>query len=257
MERVIFLVEGTNERLSCMLNPETVLMRRSAGVRSRESLSGMINTGSRGDNPLLFTGAGYTTIELDLVFDISIAGSSIVSEDVRDLTKPIWNLSENIQRNDRSYRPALCRFIWGKSWNISGVISEVAEKLESFSAEGVPHRSWLRLRMLRMQEQPHSELSENEFWSGMDTQSNKTFFDELGTLDTGVTGSESLADTINPTPEFLQNAQGRPDLLSDRMTGEAKNWRDVLEELNIVNPLEWLETQVQEQDDISQKQELP
>ena len=28
MERVAFLIEETNERLSCLLNPETLVMRR-------------------------------------------------------------------------------------------------------------------------------------------------------------------------------------------------------------------------------------
>lgn len=67
MERVTLLVDDNNEILSCLLNPETVVMRRTTGVRPRESLSGLINTDKSGDNPLLFTGAGTTTIDLDLV----------------------------------------------------------------------------------------------------------------------------------------------------------------------------------------------
>jgi hypothetical protein len=41
--------------------------------------------------------------------------------------------------------------IWGKSWNIPGIVVAVAERLEHFTAAGVPRRSWLRLRLLRVE----------------------------------------------------------------------------------------------------------
>ena len=40
MERVAFLIEETNERLRCLLNPETLVLRRTAGVRPRQSATG-------------------------------------------------------------------------------------------------------------------------------------------------------------------------------------------------------------------------
>ena len=33
MERVAFIVERTGERIDCLLNPDTVVVRRSAGLR--------------------------------------------------------------------------------------------------------------------------------------------------------------------------------------------------------------------------------
>lgn len=252
MERVTFLVEETNERLSCLLNPETVVMKRRSGVRPRESLSGLISSHDKGDNPLLFNGAGHTTIELDLVFDVSINGSSIVSEDVRDLTKPIWNLTENHQRSDRLYRPALCRFIWGKSWNIPGVISAVAEKLESFTAEGVPRRSWMRLEMIRMLEQPHSMLTENDLFSEGNNQTGQSLLDDLNVNKSEFSNRQTQLDVSNSAIETLDNSFERVDLKADRLKGDSSLWRDISIELNLENPLDWVKHQLQGAQDIAE-----
>jgi hypothetical protein len=44
------------------------------------------------------------------------------------------------------------RFVWGKSWNIPGVVVAVAERLERFTVAGAAQRSWLRMRLLRVSE---------------------------------------------------------------------------------------------------------
>ena len=38
MERVAFVVESTGERLGCLLNPESLVLRRLAGIRPRLSI---------------------------------------------------------------------------------------------------------------------------------------------------------------------------------------------------------------------------
>jgi hypothetical protein len=91
-------------------------------------------------------------MELDLLFDVGLAGSTITTEDVRDLTGPLWNLAENTPGDDGYGQPPLVRFVWGKYWNIPGVIASAAERLEEFTADGAPQRSWLRLRLLRVRE---------------------------------------------------------------------------------------------------------
>ncbi|WP_423225313.1 hypothetical protein [Candidatus Amarolinea aalborgensis] len=151
MERVAFLVEETNERLRCLLNPETLVLRRTAGVRPRQSTSGQVTGLGLADDPLLYTGGGRTELDLDLLFDVTLPGSSVTSEDVRDLTAPLWRLAENSQATAGASRPPLVRLIWGKSWNIPGIVVAVAERLEHFTAAGVPRRSWLRLRLLRVE----------------------------------------------------------------------------------------------------------
>jgi hypothetical protein len=153
MERVAFLIEASNERLGCLLNPESLSLRREAGINSRASATGRLSGAGLSDDPLIYTGGGVTELDLDLLFDVSLAGSSIVSEDVRDLTRPLWNLAENSAPGSRDYgRPPVVRFIWGKAWNIPGVVVAVAERLEQFSQSGQPRRSWLRLRLRRVAE---------------------------------------------------------------------------------------------------------
>ena len=149
MERVSFLVESTGVRLPCLLNPETLAVRRMAGVRPRRSAAGALTGVELSDDPLLHTGGGRTELDLDLLFDVSLAGGSVAAEDVRDLTRPFWNLAENAGAG-----AAQVRFVWGKSWNIPGVVVSVAERLENFTSQGVARRSWLRLRLWRVGESP-------------------------------------------------------------------------------------------------------
>jgi hypothetical protein len=149
MERVAFLIEETGERVACMLNPESVVLRRISGVKVRESVGGMVAGADLLDDPLLLTGGGTTELLLNLLFDVSVGGSSVQTQDVRDLTGPLWQLAENTQRESGGARPPLVRFFWGKSWNVPGIVAAVAERLEHFTPEGAPRRSWLRLRLLR------------------------------------------------------------------------------------------------------------
>lgn len=152
MERVAFLLEETNERLGCLLNPASLVMRRVAGVLPRNSIGGQFTGNGLRDDPLLYSGGGKTILELHLLFDTSLVGSSIQTDDVRDLTRPLWNLAENMQSAGGSRQPPLVRFVWGKSWNIAGIVTAVAERLEEFAADGVPQRSWLSMRLWRVNE---------------------------------------------------------------------------------------------------------
>jgi hypothetical protein len=72
--------------------------------------------------------------------------------DVRALTQPLWAFAETGDAVDGAVAPQRVRFIWGKSWNIPGVVLAVAERLERFDAYGVPKRSWLSLRLRRVEE---------------------------------------------------------------------------------------------------------
>jgi hypothetical protein len=151
MERVGFLLE-TGERLGCLLNPESIEVRRRAGVRPRRSIGGALTGRGLNEDPLLYTGGGSTELKLDLLFDVTLTGSSIQTEDVRDLTRPLWRLAENAVGEDGYGRLPIVRFVWGKSWNIPGIVAAIAERLEYFTPEGAPQRSWLRMRLLRLEE---------------------------------------------------------------------------------------------------------
>ncbi|HEY0752984.1 MAG TPA: hypothetical protein VGD98_03330 [Ktedonobacteraceae bacterium] len=161
MERVAFLIEETGERLGCLLNPDSLTMRRTAGVLPRRSSGGQFTGIGLRDDPLLYTGGGRTELELKLLFDISLAGSSIETHDVRDLTGPLWRLAENM-RGATSRLPPAIRFVWGKSWNIPGIVVAVAEKLEQFTADGAPQRSWLSMRLWRVNESQNEEPADGQ-----------------------------------------------------------------------------------------------
>ena len=150
MERIAFIVEHTGARLACLLNPESLVIRRTAGIRPRHSTGGQLTSAGLSDEALLYTGGGSTELQLDLLFDVTLAGSSITTEDVGELTRPLSELAENSMREDGVRRPPLVRFVWGKSWNMLGVVSAVAERVEYFTPSGAPRRSWLRMRLLRV-----------------------------------------------------------------------------------------------------------
>jgi hypothetical protein len=152
MERIVFLVESTGARIPCLLNPDTFVVRRTAGIRPRRSASGQLAGAALTDDPLVHTGGGRTELELDLLFDTSLSPSPVPIEDVRDLTRPITGLAENVSRDDGFGELPLVRFIWGRYWNIAGIVTAFAERLEDFTPEGAPRRSWLRVRFLRIGE---------------------------------------------------------------------------------------------------------
>ncbi|MEQ8275184.1 MAG: hypothetical protein RMA76_43645 [Deltaproteobacteria bacterium] len=149
MERVSFLIDKNDRRIACLLNPSSVEFRRRAGVKQRASIGGDLTRPDGNDDPLLFTGGGVTELRLELLFDVGIEGSNVDSPDVRALTAPLWALTENIDIEQGRGRPPLVRFVWGKAWNVPGVIVEIAERLERFTPEGVPTRSWVTMRFVR------------------------------------------------------------------------------------------------------------
>ena len=152
MDRVAFLVEDTGEYIGCLLNPETVVMTRTAGVETRSSGGGRLTGAGLADDPLLFTGGGRTELRLDLLFDVELASSrsQVPVTDVRQMTRPVWRLAENSAEVERQRRPPAIRFVWGQAWNVPGVVTEVAERFDRFDGDGSPLRSWLRLVFVRV-----------------------------------------------------------------------------------------------------------
>jgi len=239
MERVAFLIEQTGARVSCLLNPESVVMRRSAGVARHGSATGAITGAALSDDPLIATGGGVTELELDLLFDVGVArelaavtqdqaGSAAepaIVDDVRELTRPIWNLAENGEGQDGYGALPVTRLIWGKSWNIPAVVTAVGERLERFTATGVPQRSWLRLRLRRVAEDSSRQPVKPPVTPLFETP---LLDDPLGT------------DSV-PTMEIPVDDTGLPSLRFDeiafRMTGDPANWRAVAAANGIENPL--------------------
>jgi hypothetical protein len=159
MERVAFLIEKSGVRIPCLLNPASIVIRRTAGVRPRSSTSGPLTGAALKDDPLLFTGGGMTELLLDLLFDVSLVSAPEVVEDVQDLTRPLTELAEGSSGDDGYGQVPVVRFIWGKAWNVLGVVTAIAERLESFTPSGAPQRSWLRMRLIRVSDTAPAETS--------------------------------------------------------------------------------------------------
>ena len=150
MERVAFLIEDSGERIDCLLNPESLEVSRLAGIRARGAPTGRVTGAGLADDPLHLTGGGRTELALDLLFDTELAPSPGAEADVRAHTRRLWQLAENSERERGGGGPPRARFVWGKTWNIPGIVSAIAERFDRFDAAGTPRRSWLRMRFLRV-----------------------------------------------------------------------------------------------------------
>ena len=224
MERVAFLLEDSGERLGCLLNPESLVLRRQAGIQPRQSAGGLVTGAELADDQLLYSGGGRTELTLDLLFDVSLDGSSITSDDVRDLTRPLWELAENTRPGGYG-RPPLCRFVWGKSWNIPGVVAAVAERLEVFTAEGVPRRSWLRMRMLRALEPITAQRPPRAPRAAVEQSQ------------PGVLGSPGQVEMHEILGGEAAEGGERPDQLAYQYYGDASLWRELLTRNGIDDPM--------------------
>jgi len=237
VERVAFVVERTSERISCMLNPESVVLRRLAGVTQRRLAGGLVTGAELADDPLFFTGGGTTELTLNLLFDVDLAqGSTIESpQDVRVLTGPLWSLSENARSGPEQGGPIAVRFVWGKAMNVRGIITAVAERLERFTIEGVPQRSWLRMRMLRVAE------SEADLEGGaLPPPPLPDLTEAPPELPNGPTLMHAIAGDAAPPDEEVGEEGGsseRLDLLAHQYYGDPSQWRMLAWLNDIADPL--------------------
>jgi hypothetical protein len=237
MERVAFLLERTGERLSCLLNPESLESRRTAGVRTRLAGGGFLTGVARSEDPLIATGGGVTEYDLNLLFDVEIAREGRPSntsedgqepaadDDVRALTRPLWDLTENAVTADGFSAPPTVRFIWGKSWNIPSVVLHVSERLERFTADGAPRRSWLSLRLRRVEDSEPRPAPARP----VTPQFEAPFDLEGGSVDQF------------PAVEMPVDNEGLPlkrlDLIADDAYGEPALWADIATFNEIDDPL--------------------
>lgn len=213
MERVAFLVESTGQRIGCLLNPEDLVVRRHAGLTSRQRgsgfLTGMLPAGTGHDDTLLVTGGGRTEFDVDLLFDVDLAQDDNRSNDVRDLTGPIWALCENAPQANGRRGPTPVRFIWGKAWNVPVMVIAASERLQRFTPAGVPQRSWLRVLLRRVDAPEAASSAQQPVPAVLATESGELRGDTAVTVLTGETGLSRL------------------DLLAAALWGDPGRWREI------------------------------
>jgi hypothetical protein len=223
MERVAFLVDESGTRVDCLLNPETVQVTRLAGIRPRGAAGGQLTGAGLADDPLVFTGGGRTELVLDLLFDIDFVESQVRPEDVRALTRPLWMLAENSASEHGWLRPPLIRLVWGKTWNVPGVIAAIAERFDGFTLTGTPRRSWLRLKLVRVAESAD--------------QAREGFEEELAASATpaAVPGTAVVAAGDGAAGPGYSGV--RFDLLAHDALGSPLRWRLLAQHNRITDPL--------------------
>ncbi|GAA4468838.1 CIS tube protein [Phytohabitans houttuyneae] len=248
MERVSFLVDATGERVDCLLNPETVQVSRLAGVRARGSHAGQLTGVGLADDPLLFTGGGRTELRLDLLFDVELVDGQSRPQDVRALTRRLWMLAENSAEEHGAVRPPLVRLVWGKAWNVPGVIVAVAERFDDFTPGGSPRRSWLRMRLVRtadsaaqLKQDFEEELQSSNSAPSVPPGGAVTAVGDSGGVAKSATGKAAAAKP-GAAPPGAGQSKGhsgvRFDLISNEVLGSPLPWRALAEHNNIANPLD-------------------
>ncbi|MFI5489712.1 MULTISPECIES: CIS tube protein [Micromonospora] len=223
MERVAFLVDATGERVDCLLNPETVQVTRLAGIRPRGAPGGQLTGAGLADDPLVFTGGGRTELVLDLLFDVDFAEGQVRPSDVRALTRPLWLLAENSTTEHGWLRPPLVRLVWGKTWNVPGVIVAVAERFDAFTVTGSPRRSWLRLKLVRVAESAD--------------RAREGFAEELAAAGTPAAAPGSAVVAAGDGAAEPDYSGVRFDLLAHDALGSPLRWRLLAEHNRITDPL--------------------
>jgi hypothetical protein len=230
MERVVFIVEATDEQIPCLLNPESLVLQRVSGVEKRRLKNGLLASKTLTDDPIIFTGGGTTSLTVNLLFDVNLPEVPADCTDVRQLSGPLWQLSENsVGETDRKY-PALMRFIWGKAFNFPGVIKEIAERLEYFTTDGTPQRSFVRLSIQRVAE------SADDLSGGAIAP--PPLPEDLNIPAPGL-GEDTLIHTMLGTDD-VENSEGdneRLDQLAFDYFGAPEHWRLLAWLNDIENPL--------------------
>jgi hypothetical protein len=161
-----------------------------------------------------------------VVFDVELVESRAGPQDVRALTRPLWLLSENSVQERGSVRPPLVRLVWGKTWNLPGVIVAVAERFDAFGPTGIPGRSWLRLKLLRVAESASS--------------AQESFDAELAAAAGArpVPRSSGAVQAVGDGATEPGFSGVRFDLLATDAIGNPMRWRLLAEHNRIANPLD-------------------
>jgi hypothetical protein len=240
VERVAFVDDESGGRIDCLLNPESLEVTRTAGVRARGAHTGRLTGAGLADDPVHLTGGGRTELVLDLLFDTELDPLPGAPIDVRAITRRLWQLAENSADERGAVRPPLVRFVWGKTWNVPGLVVAVAERFDRFDAGGTPRRSWLRLRFVRVAES--AAEAEAEYEAMVSEAEAALIADADQPLPSGTGDDQARALVVAGEGSGTTGAASRPgvvrfDLLAADGLGNPLLWRRLAAHNDIADPL--------------------
>ncbi len=212
-----------------MLNPESIVVYRNSGIGSPHLVGSAISGREQCIDTLLYDGNGTTIIDLQLLFDVTLPDAPSGIENVRDLTTTLFDMTKPIDNDTGGRNIPRVRIIWGKNWSVSGVVMALSERLDYFSSEGVPRRSWVTLRFQVVDDSlDNQETIEN-------SQKEKLLAPEsLQAIQKSASNAEVL-DSCN-TMAFTD----RLDVIAQKKYGAPQLWKVIAEfnNLDSVNPRE-------------------
>lgn len=136
MQKATIINLDTGVSIACQFNPGEYTFRK------RNQWKETPNKGN--DVPTFdFSGGKPATLKLKLFFDTTETG-----EDVRlKYTNDIWNIMkvnpDKVNPRTGKGEPPECRFMWGKVWHFTAVITNISQKFTMFLADGTPVRATL------------------------------------------------------------------------------------------------------------------
>ena len=93
------------------------------------------------DSPILqFIRGQNEKLTLDLFFDTTDGGMIGLVTDVRDLTRPFYEL---VKMQAKTHAPPRIRLTWGQGLSFTAIVESVQQKFSLFSPDGVPLRATL------------------------------------------------------------------------------------------------------------------
>jgi hypothetical protein len=193
-------VSNEGPKFEVQFNPETLNVAFSNQVAGGDQAGG---------SAIQFNSKGTTKLTFDLVFDVTdpkIAerfnadNKPTSTKDVRKVTKLVADFMQTERSGsgkDAKFTPPGIRFSWG-SFRFDGVVNSITEKLEFFSADGIPLRSTLSVSITKQ------DVDINFNAPDTDAQGNAN----AGTAETTTPkeGKNSMADQMskNGTPKPWQ-----------------------------------------------------
>lgn len=124
---------GLERRIQVQFNPTEYTLNKGAQI-AEIAIPGL-------DSPILqFIRGQNEKLTLDLFFDTTEHGMGETVKDVRDLTKPVYQL---VKIQPKTHAPPRIRFTWGQGLSFKAIVESVQQKFDLFNPVGIPLRATL------------------------------------------------------------------------------------------------------------------